>query len=1120
VTCSKCSAENAAGAKFCIECGESFKGRCPKCGLANPVNAKFCQECGTSFGPAAGPKKPVSDDTTGIRVSAGQPGGEIPEGERKTITALFADIKGSMDLMEDLDPEEARAIVDPALKLMMDAAHRYDGYIVQSTGDGIFAIFGAPVAHEDHPQRALHAALRMQEDLKRYADKLRERGQPPLLVRVGVNVGEVVVRSIQTGDAHTEYTPIGHSVSLASRLQTLAAPGSVVIGQSVQNFVEGYFQLRALGASRIKGVSDPVAVFEVTGLGPLRTRLQRSAGRGYTKFVGREREIDVLKHSAEQAKAGHGQIAAAVAEAGTGKSRLYFEFKAIAQSGWMVLEAYSVSHGKAAAYLPVIDLLHGYFAIEAGDDPRKRREKVTGRVLALERTLEDTLPYVFALLGVGEGNEILAQMDAQVRRRRTLEAIKRILLRESLNQPLMVIFEDLHWIDEQTQELLNLLADSIGTAKILLLFNYRPEYSHQWNSKTYYTQLRLDPLGKESAAEMLTALIGDGVEVRPLKRLIVERTGGNPFFMEETVQVLLDEGALVRDGAAVRITKSLSALKIPPTVQAILAARIDRLPPGEKDLLQTLAIIGKDFSLSLVREVIKKPDDEIDQMLNDLQIAEFIYEQPAVGDLEYTFKHALTQQVAYNSVLVERRNLLHRRTGVAIESLYRDRLEDHYADLAHHYSLSDDAAKAVEYLRLAAEQAVGRSGYSEAATDLQAALSLLERLPEGSDRARAELVLRATEDTVAAVLYGFSSHQHEQATQRMCTLAEQLEETSLLIRGLVGLASVYFTHGEPLRAHETGRRCLELAERASDRAALTYANFEVACGAHTAGMLGEAASRYAETMRHTEHASHRDLMLPFTLWSSSAIQRSNVLASMGRVTEAAKLAEDGLRYARESRHLFSLGLALTVKPRTHCFLREPEIALTLAEEAIALSDEHGFAEWIPWGRFNRGWALAELGRVEEGVADMTEGIAGFERLGGVPWQRFSTAMLAHGHAMLGRHSEALDMLDKALGHVERSGEFDGHAEMLRLKGEVLLMGDKPNAPAAEHCFHAAIDAARMQEAKWWELRATTSLARLLRDTGRRDEARAMLADIYNWFTEGFDTADLKDAKALLDELRA
>ncbi len=1068
--CAKCGAENPAGKRFCGDCGAPLANRCGQCGAENPPEKKFCGDCGgllgTAVAAAVAPSSPQRS-APNIRVTPEQPDASaVIEGERKTVTALFADIKGSTELMEDLDPEEARAIIDPALKLMIDAAHRYDGYVVQSTGDGIFALFGAPIAHEDHPQRALYAALRLQEELERYSARLREAGNLPIEGRVGVNTGEVVVRSITTGAGQVEYTPIGHTTNLASRMQALAPTGSIAISEQTRKFVEGYFTLKPLGPTRVKGVSEPVNVYEVTGLGPLRTRLQRSAGRGLTKFVGREREMEALRHAAEQAKAGHGQIVAAMAEAGAGKSRLYFEFKAKNQSGWMVLEAYSVSHGKASAYLPVIDLLHGYFAIEAGDDARKRREKVTGRVLALERTLEDTLPYLFALLGVEEGTDLLAQMDAQVRRRRTLDAIKRILLRESLNQPLMVIFEDLHWIDEQTQALLTLLADSIGTAKLLLLVNYRPEYSHQWNSKTYYTQLRLDPLGKESAAEMLTALIGDAIEVRPIKRLIIERTGGNPFFMEETVQVLLDEGALVPDGAAFRITKSLSGLKIPPTVQAILAARIDRLPADEKDLLQTLAVIGKEFSLALVREIVKKPDDEIDQMLNDLQTAEFIYEQPAAGDLEYTFKHALTQQVAYNSVMIERRRLLHRRTGVAIESLYRDRLEDHYADLAHHYSLSDDAAKAVEYLRFAAEQAVARSAYSEAAADLRAALALLDRLPAGSERARAELALRGTENTVALVLHGVSSRQHEQATQRMCALAEQLEESGLLLRGLVGLASIYFTHGEPLRALATGKRCLELAEHTSDSAALAYAAFAVACGAQAAGQLDEAASRYAESMLHAEQADHRDLILPFAAWSSAAIQRSNVLASMGRVTEASKQAEEGLRSARESRHLFSLGLALTVKPRTHGFLREPEIALTHAEEAIALSEEHGFAEWMPWGRFNRGCALAALGRVEEGVADMAEGIAGFDRLGGVPWQRFSIALLAHGHARLGRHSEALDMIDKALEHVERSGEFDGQAEMLRLKGEILLMGNKPAAPQAEQCFRAALEVASAQEARW------------------------------------------------------
>jgi class 3 adenylate cyclase len=411
----------------------------------------------------------------------------VPEGERKTVTALFADIKGSMELIEDLDPEEARRLVDPALRLMMDAVHHYGGYVAQSTGDGIFALFGAPVAHEDHPQRALHAALRLQEQLKRYSDTLRGQGRLPLQARVGLNTGEVVVRSIVTGDGNAEYAPIGHSTGLAARMQTLAPVGSIAATDTTRKLCEGYFTFKSLGPTVVKGVGAPVEVYEVTGLGPLRTQLQRAVGRGLTKFVGRQREMAALQHAAGLAKAGHGQIVAAMAEPGVGKSRLFYEFKVQSAAGWMVLETVSVSHGRASAYLPIIDLLHSYFKITSEDDQHARQVKVTGNVLTLDRSLGDTLPYLFGLLGTVEGEDPLAQMDGQVKKRRTLEALKRILLRESLKQPLMMVFEDLHWIDEATQQFLDLLTDSIGTAKILLMVNYRPEYSHQWSSKTYYT---------------------------------------------------------------------------------------------------------------------------------------------------------------------------------------------------------------------------------------------------------------------------------------------------------------------------------------------------------------------------------------------------------------------------------------------------------------------------------------------------------------------------------------------------------------------------------------------------------------------------------------------------------
>jgi predicted ATPase len=505
--------------------------------------------------------------------------------------------------------------------------------------------------------------------------------------------------------------------------------------------------------------------------------------------------MEALKHAAEQAKAGRGQIVAAMAEPGIGKSRLFYEFKAKNQSGWMVRETFSVSHGKASAYLPIIDLLHGYFKITGEDDPRARREKVNGRIVTLDHTLEDTRPYLFSLLGIVEGDDPLAQMDGQIKKWRTLEAIKRILLRQSMNQPLMVIFEDLHWIDEATQEFLNLLADSIGTAKILLLVNYRPEYSHQWGSKTYYTQLRLDPLGQESAEEMLVALLGEGDQLAALKRLIIEKTEGTPFFMEETVQVLFDQGALVRNWT-VKLTRPLAELKIPSTVQGILAARIDRLPSDAKDLLQTLSVIGREFSLSLARAVVTKPDDEINRMLNDLQLGEFVYEQPAVGDTEYIFKHALTQEVTYNSVLIERRKQLHARIGAALETIYASSLDDHLAELAHYYRRGNNPGKAVHYLTLAGKQSLNRSAFAEARTQLQQGLEWIKALPESPPRDARELELAGAFVGVLQITRGYTAPEAREAAARASTLADKSGNLAQLVLLKSGLWAAVLVSGD------------------------------------------------------------------------------------------------------------------------------------------------------------------------------------------------------------------------------------------------------------------------------------------------------------------------------------
>ena len=883
----------------------------------------------------------------------------------------------------------------------------------------------------------------------------------------------------------------------------------------MRKLVEGYFALKPLGPARIKGVSEPINVYEVTGLGSLRTRLQRSAGRGLTKFVGREREMDAMKAAAERTKAGHGQIVAAMAEPGVGKSRLLFEFKATSQSGWMVLETYSVSHGKASAYLPVIDLLHGYFKILAEDDTRTRREKINGRVITLDRGLEDALPYLFGLLGLVEGDDPLAGMDAQVRRRRTLDAIKRIILRESLKQPLMLLFEDLHWIDEETQALLNLLIESIGNAKVLLLVNYRPEYTHQWSNKTYYTQLRLDPLGTESAEEMLSALLGDDKDLLPLKRMIVERTEGTPFFMEEMVQVLFEDGVLQRNGT-VKLAKSMNAVKVPATVQAILASRIDRLPPDEKELLQTLAVIGREFALSLVgRMVDSKKDEELERMLGDLQMAEFIYEQPATGDIEYTFKHALTQEVAYNSVLLERRRVLHERAGDAIETLYPTRLDDHLAELAHHYGRSANLRKAVHYLGRAGNQALERSAFSEGRILLSRGLELLKGLPDDTQRAREEIDSQTALGFSLFAMGAPGGSEREAAYVRARELSERLGDKAKLIEALTFLSNVRVNRAELQPARDLAEQAVAMAELVENPRIVARAHYQL-------GQVFFYQGAYAASREHLEQAHELFGPGPYRNFFDAWYARWNayylvlVAAVSGYPDTALKRSSEALSAARCSSDPDSIGVALHAHATLVWELGDPRMALGTAEELLALSAEHDMPLLMLIGSCWRGWALAAQGQVEEGITALQRARAASAEAALVLLMVLH--ILAEVYLWGRRSDEGLDAVADGLAQVRKTGAGSLEPELHRIRGDLLLLQGPPNAVEAERCFRQAIQITRDQNNRLWKLRATTSLARLLAKQGRRAEAQEMLADIYNWFTEGFDTADLKDAKALLDEL--
>jgi class 3 adenylate cyclase/tetratricopeptide (TPR) repeat protein len=1036
------------------------------------------------------------------------------DGERKTITALFADIKGSTELMRDLDPEEARAMVDPVLHLMMAAVHRYGGYVAQSTGDGIFALFGAPVAHEDHPQRALHAALAMQEELHRYADRLRAEGKIPVEARVGVNTGEVVVRTIETG-GHTEYTPVGHVTNLAARMQTAAPAGSIAASEATQRLCEGYFEFQALGPTAVKGLNAPVEVYEVVRAGPLRTHFQLSARRGLTRFVGREREMAAMAGALEQATAGHGQIVAAVGEAGAGKSRLMYEFKAIIPDGCKVLEAYSVSHGRASAWLPVIELLKSYFEIADEDDDNRRSEKVEAKVRGLDPALAETLPYILSLLGIAGAGASLAMMDAQVRRRRTLEAVKRIIIRESLKQPLVVIFEDLHWIDAETQDLLDLLVDSVASARILMLVNYRPEYHHAWGNRTCYTQLRLDPLGGQSADEMLHALLGGDPSLQSLKRLIIDKTQGNPFFIEEMVRALVEQGVLVRNGAT-RLTKPLTEIHVPPSVHGILASRIDALPASEKDLLQTLAVIGKDFPLNLVRHMTASPEDQLDSMLKGLRAAEFIYEQPALGEAEYTFKHVLTQEVAYNSVLIERRRLLHERTGEAIEALFKDRIDDHLAELAHHYSRTANTRKAVEYLFRAGSQAAARYAHSEAVIRLSYARELLKRLPDDAERARQELTLLSALGRSLGVVKGFAAAELEPVYAKERELCGQIRDPFLAFPALWGQWVTRWWKLELYTALELADELLAAAEDAKDPAMFLVGN-------HARGTTLHFLGEFVSAIEHLEKALgvfDRRQPLPEELEARRLDSLSFLyftLRIIGYPDRAWEISREVLEMAQRSSDPNVLAQASCFEAMNNLVVADGIAAQKYAEESMALSEERGLVSLSAMATAVRGAALIIQGRYEEGIAGMRRGISALRAAGGTSMAWFF-ALLAYGLGRVGRPEKGLLVVEEGFASVAKTGEQLGSPDLHHVKGELLQAQNPADGAKAEQCFRTAIGIAGRQSARLTELRATTSLARLLAKQGRRHEGRAMLAEIYGWFTEGFDTADLKDAKALLDEL--
>jgi class 3 adenylate cyclase/tetratricopeptide (TPR) repeat protein len=979
--CPRCRHENPAEVKFCGECGAQLESLCPACRVSNPPANKFCHECGEPLTGDRLASKFVSPQAYTPKHLAEKilTSKSALEGERKQVTVLFADTKASMQLLADRDPEEGRKLLDPVLEHMMEAVHRYEGTVNQVMGDGIMALFGAPLAHEDHAVRACFAALRMQESVKQYAEGIHRTEGVPIHIRVGLNSGEVVVRSIGS-DLKMDYTAVGQTTHLAARMEQMAMPGSILMPAETLRLAEDYVQVKALGPRAVKGLEAPVEVYEIIGAATVRSRLKAAASRGLTRFVGRDSDLDQLRQALERARAGHGQVVAVIGEPGVGKSRLYWEFTHSHRTqGWLIVESGSVSYGKASAYLPVIDLLKAYFQIEARDDGRKIREKVTGKVLALDRALESSLPAFLWLLDVSVEDAQWQRLEPSQRRQRTLDGVKRLLLRESQVQPLIVMFEDLHWIDTETEALLDSLVESLPTAQLLLLVNYRPEYQHGWSGKSYYRQLRIDPLPPETADELLTAVLGGDPTLEPLKRLLIERTEGNPFFLEECVRTLVETKALVGERGTYRVAKMPQSLQIPATAQAILAARIDRLAPEDKRLLQAAAVVGKDVPFTLLQAIAEEPEDVLRRGLDNLRAAEFLYESRLFPDLEYTFRHALMQEVAYQSLLAARREVLHAAAGRTLESLYADGLDQAYDRLAYHYSKTDNAHKAVEYLTRFAEKAARMYAHAEAVKALEEALVHSERLPiEEGDRRRLDLAVRQAESlhflgrrqeivhlllqqqerverlgdpSLAGQYYfwlGFAhawlGHRAEAAETLYRSLEEATRSGDEAIIGRVhrALAVECVYSGRPLdEAVAHGRQAVSLLERTEDHFWLSQALFALSYACYYIGDFDSALEVAARLDAVGEATGSRRAR------ANAAMMAGLSYATRGDCAAGIEACERALELSPDP---FETAAVLACLGKAHAEAGELSRAIPLLEQGVQLGDQVRSRQWREWFR--------------------------------------------------------------------------------------------------------------------------------------------------------------------------
>jgi len=1092
--CPHCRAVVPTGARFCPGCGQPLPRACPRCATANAPDHRFCKSCGAPLGEAA----PEPGALVSSRVAL--------EGERKHVTVLFADLKSSMELLAARDPEDARAVLDPVLDGMIQAVRRYGGTVNQVMGDGIMALFGAPIAVEDHAVRACYAALAMRDTVRRLGE--RRADGPPLAIRVGLNSGEVLVRAIG-GALHVDYTAVGETTHLAARMEQTAAPDAIFMTAQTYRLAEGFLDATPLGLVSVKGLAEPVEAWRLVGARGARTRLEARAG-ALSRFVGREGETAQAARALEAAAGGRGQVVAVVGEPGVGKSRVCHELvrRASAQ-GQRVIAAACLSYGASTPYLPIGGLLEALLDLDARAEPPERRARAIARLAGLDAELGAAAAPLLALLEVPTDDPAWAALDPPQRRQRTLDALRQLLLQAARQRPLVVVIEDLQWADAETQALLDALVDGMAAAPLALLLNYRPEYRHHWGGKSYYTQLRLDPLPADAAGALLQALLGRDAALAPVAAMLRERTAGNPLFLEESVRALVETGALRGKPGDYRLVRPVPAVEVPASVQAVLAARIDRLAPNDKRLLQCAAVIGYEASLSLMRVIAGADETGLREGLTRLQAAELLYETRLYPEVEYTFKHALTHDVAYGSLLREQRRALHAAIVGALEARDGD---EHAEALAHHARLGEDWTRAARYARLAADRAAALCADAESVALYERALEALGRLPDTKETARAgidvRLALRAPLwragrlDRLAPVFGDVE------------TLARRHGEQERLDAVAGFFTQFYWASGDYGKSIEYGERCLAIADARDDPALRVSAHFYLGHAFASSGRLLEARAHYARIYRLLAGRETERFGLSGLPYSGSCAYDAWAALELGHGGEALELLDRGARVADRAGHLYSQTVIGVYRTFVLSYLGRADEARAIGESTVATCRERQFAGQTMMGLMATGTALGQLGQAAEGARLVEECIALQESAGAHSDRGMMLYLLAQLRGASGRLEDAERAADEARGYVERNRE-EGYGAWLawvrgglaRARGDRTRAGVEWRAALAEaerlrlallaaHCrmmlglLHRDIDDANAARR---ELGAAAAAFRAIGVTPRAAEADAALA---------------------------